>query len=387
MKKQAVFFLFFLACFPLFSQSFREARIFVPPVSGIGSQETKAIFHQKITYEVVLQHYWLASSLRRSEYILSGTIMPLEQFTAIQQELEEAEKSAFMGPTPARPIPPIRNTRERREFFSWDIDNQLLFFDTTGEDNYEPNTQRQPPNQGSTYNLKTPQAGDYVFAAELIHRLNGNVLSRGHIYFLEADDSANEDLAVVLYNMFSVLPEIEINDDWRNNWLFLEVGVMWLPRIYSNESTSLYFSNFGFRMAADFHLLNFMSLSAGIHYTQDWIIVTGTSEESNIDIILEVPLALKLVFKPGESIMLEPYGGISYNHSMYMVTEPSPFSWFAGLQFGVKAGPGLIYFDSRFAQDFSASSMGKVEYNRHMVQIGTGYKFGIMRKMPVVRAY
>jgi hypothetical protein len=384
MKKLALLSLFFLAVFTLFGQDLRHARIFVPPVEGLGPNEDKAFFHQKLIYEVVLQYYGLAQARRDCEYILRSTIMPFEQFALIQEELYEEQRLTFAGPIPARPIPPVRNTHNRREFFSWEVDNSIHFFDTTGEDNYAPRSGNAAPSAGGQIRR---QEGSKVFIVELVHEAERRVISRRYIIYEDTDSDVNDELGIILYNMLSALPEITEFNDWRNKWVFLELGALWIPRVYSNENgNSLLVSNFGFRLGMDIHLLNFLAFSAGVQFTQDWL-VTGQWGDESRDVILEFPFAVKLVFKPSDSFMLEPYGGISLNHSLMNITQPSSYSWFAGFQIGVKAGPGLIIFDPRFSADFSESSAGAMEYQRNMVQIGIGYKFGIFQKRPVVRSY
>jgi len=365
MKIKMAFLLLFFVGFSLFAQELRDARIFVPPVVGAGNNEEKAFFHQKLTYEVILQNYGLAASRNNSEYILTAVIMPRNEFELL-------------------PIPPVRNSRERREFFSWDIDDSLLFYDTAGDENYQPNPGSSSPDQSQ---VRLRQDGNNFLVLQLVHRRNGETAVRGHISFNTPDASAGEDISVVLYNMLSRLPKIEEYSDWRNRWMFLEISGLWTPRIYSNEGSSLYLSNFGIAIGLELQFLNFLSLYAGAQVTQDWILVSGSGGDRDRDVVLEVPLALRFVFKLGDDFLLEPYGGVSYNYSLMKITEPSMFSWFAGFQFGVKAGPGMIFIDQRFSQDFYNSSMGAVEYQRTMLQIGLGYKFGVLPKPPVVRHY
>jgi hypothetical protein len=390
MKSKITLLLFFIACFtglPAFGQNLREARIFVPPVTGPVGAEERAFFHQKLTYEVILQYHELARSRGNCEYILRGSIMPLDEFTLIQEELAEVQKQNFQGPVPNRPIPPVRNTMDRREFFSWDIDNSLRFFDTTGEDNYIPLPQPpQLPPPAARPRLIEDGLGK-VFLLELIHSVKNEVVARGFIIYQNTDASVNDELAIMVYDMFSLLPEIQEYSDWRNKWVFFEVSALWAPRLYANEGNSLNLANFGVKAALDVQLLNFLSISAGAQVTQDWIVITGAAAAETRDFILEIPLALKLVFKPAGNFMLEPYGGLSWNHSLMNTTEPSVYSWFAGLQIGIQAGPGMVFLDGRFSQDFASSSTGTIEYQRSMLQIGFGYKFGIFSKKPTIHAY
>ncbi|MCL2802083.1 MAG: hypothetical protein FWD28_10030 [Treponema sp.] len=395
-KRLVVFTLFFTAFFAgfsLFSQNLREAKIFIPPVTGAAPEEDKAFFYEKLTYEVVLLYYGLAGSLRNSEYILKSSVIDVSEFTSNYEELSHIQRAGYSGPVPQRPIPPVRNTRDRREFFSWDIENSVQFFDTSSpEDNYQPSSPAGAGSPHSAQNQPRTRTGNRVLVMELIHTANENIVSGGYVFYNEGSASASfsigTEFSIVVYNMLSGLPEIEEYRDWRNNWIYIEASALWMPRIYYNAGgSSINLANFGFRLAADIHLLDFLALSAGVQFTQDWIVVSGMGAGQNRDIILEIPVAVKLVFKPYDIFILEPYGGISYNISMQKVTQPSMLSWFAGFQFGFKLGPGLVFIDPRFSQDLYNSTLGTLTYQRSMAQVGIGYKFGILPKQPVVRHY
>jgi len=383
MKKSVAFFLFFFffwSSLPLFAQNFRQARIFVPQVTGDAPAQERAFFHQKLTYEVILQYFEAARSRNNCEFILSGAVIPLEQFMEVQGDRADSRRASLAGPVPHMPIPSVRNSGSRREFFSWDIDDSAHFFDTTGEDNYEPRSSEPD----STRSRREP-VGDKVFTIELINKATREIVAHGHIVYEETDVAVNDELGIILYEMLSVVPEIEEVTDFRSQWLFIETSVLWTPRMYSNEGNSLHLANFGFRAALDFQLLGFLTLSIGAQVTEDWIVVSNASGSTDEyrDLILEVPLSLKLTLKPGDNLMLELYGGASWNFSLWETTEPHEYSWFAGIQLGFRAGPGMIVIDPRFSQDFQSSQAGTLEYQRHMVQIGIGYKFGLFPKRRV----
>ncbi|MCL2442588.1 MAG: hypothetical protein FWD13_03890 [Treponema sp.] len=396
MKKNIIFILVFFILFTLgfspsgnnalFAQIKREALIYIPPITGTNDKEESTYFHQILTYEAILQYFNIVRSQNRSEFILKGSIISLDEYNRNIDELYDIERQVTVSPVPSLPTPPVRNTRDRREFFSWEVDDAIYFFDTKGEDNYEPipqlqNQNRQPLN---------PEIGNSVLILELIHTKDNTVFARRHLFYLYQDNDTglNEALTIIVREMLSYLPEIEEIRDSRSNWLFLEASALWTPRLYSNEGNSLYLANFGGRLALDFQLFDFMSLSIGAQVTQDWFVVTGNEGDDNRDLILEFPLALKFIIKPGNNLMLEPYGGISYNYSYLETTQPSIFSWFAGLQIGTKAGPGILFIDGRFSMDLYPSTMGTtLEYQRYMAQIGFGYKIGLIRKNSVLRGY
>jgi len=327
MKKPAVLLLLLFASFSLFAQTFRELKIYVPPVAGSGAQGDNAYFYSRLSYEVAFQQHSIVRAARGSDFTLRGSIMPLEEM-----------QSVMAG-------------------------NGNSFYDARSEEVPAEN-----------------EDGAFVINVELINSATGEVIGDQYIIYDWVDSYVDGFISTIVYNMLSGIPDIEIIDDWRDKWLFLEASALWAPRIYFGHYDSVNWANFGLKLAVDFQFLNFLSLSAGVQFVQDWVVITATGGEFRRDLILEVPLALKLLLKPYSYLMLEPYGGVLLNHSLMNSTKPSMFSWFAGLQFGVKAGPGMAVIDPRFAMDFSKSYINTVQYRRYMIQIGIGYKFGFFPK-------
>jgi hypothetical protein len=61
------------------------------------------------------------------------------------------------------------------------------------------------------------------------------------------------------------------------------------------------------------------------------------------------------------------------------------FSWLAGIQYGVKAGPGALFIDARFAMDIGESAVEEppgqyMAFQRYIIHLGLGYKYGISRR-------
>jgi len=368
----------------LFGQNFREARIFVQPVDGTGMTGDNAFFYKQLTYEVVLQYYTLARTRRASDFILRGTIAPYtgeEQFL-IDNQPEESE-IVNTGPVPPRPIPRIRNTFGRREFFSWETNGEIVFFDTSIEDSgsvTEPESFHVE--EGIGENNDDSGAGESVFTLELINSITGDAIAKQYIIYRFTDAAVGDLISIIVYNMLMSIPDIEADADWRNNWLFADINAIWAPRVYTVPDQHISWVNFGIGVSLEYNFLDFMSVGLGVQLVQDGIVITD--EESGVeyrDLLLEIPLALKFVFRPS-TFTLEPYGGVSYNHSLMETTTPSFLSWFAGIQFGMKVGPGMIVIDPRFSMDFFNSQIveNSVEYQRYLFQISLGYKFGFLPK-------
>jgi hypothetical protein len=76
-----------------------------------------------------------------------------------------------------------------------------------------------------------------------------------------------------------------------------------------------------------------------------------------------------------------PIGQLEQNVSGYgsdkLDFSPSP-GIMLGTSFGVKLGPGLLFFDGRYATDFVATTVdGNDAYNRSKFLFSLGYEFGL----------
>jgi len=326
LKKTAVLFLLTLASFSLFAQNFRELKIYVPPIDGEGVQGDNAYFYGRLSYEVAFQKHSLVRALRGSDFTIKGSIITLEKMLSV------------VG-----------------------------------------------VNSNSYYDARIRSNDSLVFNVELLNSATGEVIGDQYVIYNRIDSSVERYVSTIVYNLLSGIPDIEIIEDWRDRWVFLEATALWAPRIYRGKYDSVNWANFGLRLAVDVQFLNFLALDAGISFIQDRVVVSATEGEFR-DLILEIPIALKAVIKPRNNyLMIEPYGGISINSSLMEFTKPSTLSWFAGTQLGIKAGPGMLVIDPRFTMDFSKSyinNANKVQYQRYMLQIGLGYKIGFFRKKP-----
>jgi len=387
-KKCLVLAFFLLIGLSLSAQNFREARIFVQPIDGTGTTGDNAFFYKQLTYEVVLQYYSLARTRRSSDFILRGTIAPYtgeEQF--LVDNPPEENEIVNTGPVPPRPIPRIRNTFGRREFFSWETNGEIVFFDTSidNESGTESESFYVEDGIGENYD---DSDGENVFTLELINSVTGDVTAKQYIIYRFTDASVGDLVSIIVYNMLTGVPDIEADADWRNNWLFADANAIWAPRLYTGPEQSISWVNFGIGVSLEYNFLDFLSVGLGIQLVQDNVVVSKKSGEEYRDLLLEVPLALKFVIKP-LIFMLEPYVGVSFNFSLMGTTKPSFLSWLAGFQFGMKVGPGLIVIDPRFSMDFFNSQIvqNPVEYQRYLFQISAGYKFGFIPKYTRLRDY
>jgi len=326
---QALFF-FLIISVNLNAQNIREAKIFVPPVTGIGSTEEIAYFYRQLTHEIIAQSHTFVRLKASSDFMLIGIIKPLTCYH---------DHSTIC---PAYP-------HQHKEY----------------TDSIEK-----------------------VFHLELIKTSTNKVIGEQYIVYSSYEVKLMDMISTLVYNLLSGIPDIITVDDSRRKWFFAGVYGMWIPRIYTGENDeheSVFLLNFGLGIETEIHFLNFMAINIGLQFSQDWIVLSSAENADHRDIILEIPLALKFVFKPGKFYLLEPYAGVSYNFSMMHVAEPSRYSWFTGLEFGMHAGPGFITIDPRFSMDILTSKLGSItnsqlEYSRSTIQISLGYKFGLLQK-------
>jgi len=114
--------------------------------------------------------------------------------------------------------------------------------------------------------------------------------------------------------------------------------------------------------------------------------VVAKAEESYSNVLLEIPVLLKFVLKPGDIFVLQPYAGVHFNIPFGKTTVPPAVSWLAGFQYGVKAGPGVVFIDARFSMDIGESAMEAdpsvkdITFQRYVLHLGVGYKLGFFTK-------
>ena len=158
----------------------------MPSVAGTGRTGDNAFFHRHLLYEVSSQNYIQARSQRASDYILKGSILPLSEGVELSSE--------SASPVPRRPNPPLESASGAREYFSWEINDSIFFYDTTGEDNYDPFAE-QSGRRGISDNL------EFVLILEMIDNKTGDVLEKHQLIYSAVDASVGDVLSITVYNM------------------------------------------------------------------------------------------------------------------------------------------------------------------------------------------
>jgi hypothetical protein len=332
MKKFITAAVVFFSIFPLFAQSRSDISVFIEPVSGDGSSpEDLAYFNEMMAMEVPARGFSLGETKKLADYSLVGSVAPYEM------PYEDPEEAA---------------------------DEDVEYED--------------------------PEGKYYAFHIALIDNETDYVMVEQDLTYQSLEE-VNEYFPLLIFNMLANIPlsKLTYDDLWRNKWLYFAFAVHWTPRVYTGSGTgagsSALMWNFGLGVTAEFHFLNFMSAEAGLEITRD--AVASINGDSNQGLVMEVPFMLKFVVKPSLHYMLEPYGGIQLNAPAVEDIKPTLLSWFAGFQFGMKAGGGAFFIDLRFLQDVGKSEVGRTStsnvrhYTRTMLKIGLGYKYGFVNRI------
>jgi len=226
----------------------------------------------------------------------------------------------------------------------------------------------------------------YLLRITLTDRKTTEIVTKQDLIY-STQEEADSLLKVVMGNVFSAIGKTHRDvTEWHNNWLYLGASVFWTPRIYSyNNETAAKLLNFGAGVSAELQFLDFMSVETGGALMSEWIGKVYVNSGDSLDWILEIPLLLKFSFNLGTYHLLQPYAGIHANFPVYGVGSPPLFSWCAGLQYGIKAGPGILFIDTRFSMDIDkyrlkTSGTSILYSNRYQIDVGIGYKFGLISR-------
>jgi hypothetical protein len=337
MKKYAALLLLFCAGFSLSAQTYREATIYLTPVTGTGSGPGDNDYISDLIIEHLENlNYLPVRSLRNAAFTLFTSIAP-------------------------------RDTSE----------------DESSENDVAPIYQSQT----------------YVLNLQLMDNRTSKIVVTQTMFYSETEEIDN--LLILNFNLIPFAseyfepkllpppePVIEKDpDEWRKKQWYLSAGIFWTPRVYAGDHESTYYVNFGYGLFAEYHFLKFaegklkfleyLSLGAGLELVPDWVAVR--ENESYRDLLLEIPLLVNGVLKPSSYFMLVPYTGINFNIALYRDTAPPPVAWRLGFQYGIKAGPGILVIDPWFSMDIGQSSLDSnpdIKYQRYMMHIGVKYKYG-----------
>jgi hypothetical protein len=342
---------------PLLAQADSKAGVFIHivPITGEGSREDRAFILGLLAEEAKARNYVTISSPQAADYLLIGTVAPyIEAGNKNFSEWDYSEDEAAGGILSGWEA-------DRTEAGGWEIDG---------------------------WEYDGPGSGMYVFTVKLQDNVTKRILAEQDLIYRSLEDFVPV-LPVVMSNIFSypLVKPGEGEDAWRDKWLYAKAAAAWNPRVYYGQRESTYYLNFGGSIGAEFQFLDFMSTELNIEIAPDWILNTPTYQDKYLDLIMEIPLIIKYIFKPSRYFMIEPYAGIQFNISLFTNAIPPACSWLLGLQYGVKAGKGVIFVEPRIAGDIGSSSLNiprigiEIDaYRRFSIYLGIGYKYGFFTR-------
>jgi hypothetical protein len=198
-------------------------------------------------------------------------------------------------------------------------------------------------------------------------------------------------------------PETEKIDD---PLLMIGLRVGFSPRWYTNsgeQSAGAWALRLEGGISGAFRLSSWSALELGVLFTGDTQVHRGSNEYDEFDIVkfssvsLMIPLVFKLKFQAGP-VRISPltgiYGILPLGKARYETNRGNqkqeaaysislPLGLTGGIQAAVKAGPGRIFADLRYAGDFGEVTIDMDDqgknynnYYRYMVSISLGYEFG-----------
>jgi len=319
-KNILVLALLFCGGFSLAAQSHPDVSIYVAPVTGRGGKsEENSLFYNQLIYELTDQKINMAKTQKGAEYSLIGRLSPY-----------------------------------------------------------------------------TGGAGQYVFHLELQNNKTREITVEGELLY-ETPDDTNQLFSVLVTSLLYTIPgdyiavdniptEPNKDSDWRNNWLYLGLAAKWTPGVNVGTVGRSNFLGFQGGISAEFHFLNFLSFETGLEGGLNGVKIKSTTtgkETDYYDLLIEVPLLLKYVFKPGSNLMLEPYTGLYINFPLVKTINPPLLSFILGFQCGVKAGPGAVFLGLGGTMDIgntTVRNVSNVSYHRYNIHLGLGYKYGLFQR-------
>ena len=285
-------------------------------------------------------------------------------------------------------VPPVTGTGSKLE------DNEIFYKQLVSEVTYQQFNLEKTKNDAefslagtiSALPGNTPSGvKQYVLRLALRDNTTNKLRANGDLVYGSPED-LKDLLPNLVYTLLHTIPESAGKDNWRNKWLFAGVGAFWTPRVYTTESASMHIGSFGGGIFAEYHFLDFLSVGAGFELASDLIKVAPNTDENYSNVLLEIPVLVKFVVKPGDYFLLEPYTGFHFNIPFGKATLPPVISWLIGFQYGVKAGSGVLFIDPRFSIDIGESGMDpdspfkNISFQRYIIHFGIGYKLGFFTK-------
>jgi len=185
------------------------------------------------------------------------------------------------------------------------------------------------------------------------------------------------------------------DDEWMNNWLYFGFRFGYIPSIYKlNSNIKMDAENY-YSICPVFqvgiHLIKHFFLQTELIYSNDEVEVNKPEKITINSSSLTIPVVAKIGFS-NNNIYYAFLGGLAfpiklgnlevnkdgmkkdYDYSM-------PISLLAGINLGLKLGPGMVFTDIRLLQDLGyINSNTADQYSRTRIGVTLGYDIALWRK-------
>jgi hypothetical protein len=212
------------------------------------------------------------------------------------------------------------------------------------------------------------------------------------VYNTETESTNNSGRMTPIVNLVNAVPD---DDSWKNKWIYLGAKFGVSPRFYTAAGDKANATSITIELGVEssIQVADFLSVQVETNFSLDTADYQNLeeipaaqppvlSDKTYRNPIINFPLLLKGVLKPGRSFLVEPYGGAYLNLPLTAEIQPPIGGWTAGLDFGVKTGGGIIFFDFRYSTDFGKTKVNdrRIEFNRNIVSVTAGYKVGFLNR-------
>ena len=230
----------------------------------------------------------------------------------------------------------------------------------------------------------------YSLHLSLMNNETGAIMVEQDLIYSTVEE-AGEWYPVILFTMLANIPLPQVSlpaaeprsappdRAWQNKWLYVGGSVEWDHRRYIHGDASSFKDGIGGRLFVEWQFLDFMSVEAVAEAARDEPRYDGNAYKVYV---LESYTVLKGVIKPSGYCMFEPYAGLTVNFPFSAEIEIPALSWLAGLQLGMKMGPGSLFVDISYSQDFDAAGIKGLDvfFQRQQINLGLGYKIGFFNR-------
>jgi hypothetical protein len=332
-------------------------------------------------------------------------------------------------------VPATGGTPEERKYFDFNLQQEIIGggYQLTNSLSSNPAEAKQKSDFYITVDLEDdPEYDEHIVSLALYEtRSNSLLVTSGMSYY--SQDEMNEWNLTMIYRVMANAP-IQKNITMEEKgyyqsaqpasapklvipqyWLYLGFRAGYSGRTYVKPSSvDLYIesktvgSSFEVGVQASFQPLSFLAIQAEGLFTMDnspFRAYVRPGDIGNYNLVsheyrsfsLMFPVVLKGTFRPNR-FLIAPLAGVYFIVPMGTMTIPesatSDYSYVpsmgftAGIQLGMKLGPGNIFVDTRYAADLGDVELaapfngdkGKALYRRSMVSVSLGYEWGFFKK-------